>query len=387
MENINLKEIKPSTRIGNKFVDYFTFLERLETEGKGGKSFFEYFEERNKLIRKPYIKRLFDYFGKNTSIYKKWYGIFNLYESSIGIFKPVLAMEIYNKFKPHTILDPTMGWGGRLVGACALNSSSSSEKNPSGFPKKYIGIDLNKDLQKPYEEMSKKLKELGTKTEIQLMFKSALEVDYSKLKYDMVFTSPPYYNIEIYKGTKKQSKDEWDENFYKPLFEKTYKYLENNGHYILNVPIEVYERVCIPMFGKADILFPLKKIERGSSTSKTGKKIEINYKEYIYIWKKTKEIRGSGLEQFSNFKQAQKMTNKYFGKPTKLFISDKPNKKYYVLDENNKKVYFGATGYEDYTKHKDEERRKAYRNRAENIKGNWKNNKYSPNNLAINILW
>jgi hypothetical protein len=330
--------------------------------------------------------------------YKKWYSIFNVYQSSISVFKPVLAMEIYNKFKPHTVLDPTMGWGGRLVGACALNSSSSSEKNPSGFPKKYIGIDLNKSLEKPYSEMKEKLKELGTKTEIQLMFKSALDVDYSKLKYDMVYTSPPYYNIEIYKGTTKQSKEEWDENFYKPLFEKTYKFLENNGHYILNVPNEVYERVCIPLLGKADILFPLKKMNRQGSTSRTGKAIDNKYDEFIYIWRKkesssfipkekTKEIKGSGLEEFSNYKQAQKMTNKYFGKPTKLYISDKPNKKYYILDDNNKKIYFGQMGYEDFTKHKDEERRKAYRNRAENIKGNWKTNKYSPNNLAINILW
>jgi len=317
--------------------------------------------------------------------YNKWYHIFNLYQSSISIFKPVLAMEIYNKFKPHTILDPTMGWGGRLVGACALDVP------------KYIGIDLNKDLEKPYKEMSDKLKELGTKTEIQLMFKSALNVDYSKLKYDMVFTSPPYYNIELYKGTEKQSKEEWDENFYKPLFEKTYKYLENGGHYILNVPSEVYERVCIPLLGKADILFPLKKIERGTSSSKKGDKVNINYKEYIYIWRKKESSsfipkvktnsKGSGLSDYSNYEQAQKMTNKYFGKPTKLYKSDKPNKKYYVLDENNKKIYFGQMGYEDFTKHKDEERRKDYIRRAENIKGNWKNNKYSPNNLAINILW
>ena len=235
--------------------------------------------------------------------------------------------------------------------------------------------------------MKDKLKELGTKTEIQLMFKSALDVDYSKLKYDMVFTSPPYYNIEIYKGTIKQSKEEWDENFYKPLFEKTYKFLENNGHYILNIPNEVYERVCIPLLGKADILFPLKKMNRQGSTSRTGKAIDNKYDEFIYIWKKKGTIKGSGLEEFSNYKQAQKMTNKYFGKPTKLYISDKPNKKYYVLDENNKKVYFGQMGYEDFTKHKDENRRKDYRHRAENIKGNWKNNKYSPNNLAINILW
>ena len=44
-------------------------------------------------------------------------------------------------------------------------------------------------------------------------------------------------------------------------------------------------------------------------------------------------------------------------------------------------------GYEDFTKHKNEERRQDYLSRATKIKGNWKNNKYSPNNLAINILW
>jgi hypothetical protein len=44
-------------------------------------------------------------------------------------------------------------------------------------------------------------------------------------------------------------------------------------------------------------------------------------------------------------------------------------------------------GYEDFTKHKDEERRQQYLSRATNIKGNWKKNKYSPKNLAINILW
>jgi hypothetical protein len=81
------------------------------------------------------------------------------------------------------------------------------------------------------------------------------------------------------------------------------------------------------------------------------------------------------------------MTNKYFGKPTKLYISDKPNKKYYVIDNENNKHYFGEMGYEDYTKHKNEERRQAYLRRATNIRGKWKNNKYSPNNLAINIIW
>ena len=35
----------------------------------------------------------------------------------------------------------------------------------------------------------------------------------------------------------------------------------------------------------------------------------------------------------------------------------------------------------------DEERKKRYLKRASNIRGNWKNNPYSPNNLSLHILW
>ena len=58
-----------------------------------------------------------------------------------------------------------------------------------------------------------------------------------------------------------------------------------------------------------------------------------------------------------------------------------------VQDPNGKWIHFGAMGYEDYTKHKDDKRRENYLKRASNIKGSWKQNKYSPNNLAINLLW
>ena len=52
-----------------------------------------------------------------------------------------------------------------------------------------------------------------------------------------------------------------------------------------------------------------------------------------------------------------------------------------------KKVHFGDIRYSDFTKHNDLKRREAYLNRAYNIRGNWMTNKYSPNNLAINLLW
>lgn len=73
---------------------------------------------------------------------------------------------------------------------------------------------------------------------------------------------------------------------------------------------------------------------------------------------------------------------------TDIFLSDRPAKKYMVFDPTNEKwVHFGAMGMEDYTYHQDEKRRQNYLKRATAIKGKWKNNKYSPNNLAINLLW
>ena len=48
------------------------------------------------------------------------------------------------------------------------------------------------------------------------------------------------------------------------------------------------------------------------------------------------------------------------------YKSDKPNKKYYIITNNNKKVYFGASGYSDFTIHKDEARKQRYINRHKN---------------------
>ncbi len=49
---------------------------------------------------------------------------------------------------------------------------------------------------------------------------------------------------------------------------------------------------------------------------------------------------------------------------------DKPDEKYYVIIESNKKVYFGGAGTSDFTIHKDEQRRQRYINRNKNIHSN-----------------
>ena len=42
------------------------------------------------------------------------------------------------------------------------------------------------------------------------------------------------------------------------------------------------------------------------------------------------------------------------------YKSDKPDKKYYIITDSNKKVYFGAAGMSDFTHHKNEQRKQRY---------------------------
>jgi hypothetical protein len=66
-----------------------------------------------------------------------------------------------------------------------------------------------------------------------------------------------------------------DENFYIPLFSNTYANLKENGIYALNINKEVYENVCIKLFGPAHDIYPYKKSKRQN-----------NYDEIVYVWKK-----------------------------------------------------------------------------------------------------
>ena len=94
------------------------------------------------------------------------------------------------------------------------------------------------------------------------------------------------------------------------------------------------------------------------------------------------------IKQYSNPKVVFRNAKKYLGKDVNIQLSNKPAKKYMILNPNtNKWVYFGQIGFEDYTKHKDEKRRENYLKRTANIRGNWKDNPYSSNMLSRKILW
>lgn len=76
--------------------------------------------------------------------------------------------------------------------------------------------------------------------------------------------------------------------------------------------------------------------------------------------------------------------------PKRLFVSDKPKKKFYYLTPDDKKIYFGARGYNDfliYLLTQDENvaliKRQNYRKRHKNDP----RNKYSAGEMARVILW
>jgi hypothetical protein len=101
-----------------------------------------------------------------------------------------------------------------------------------------------------------------------------------------------------------------------------------------------------------------------------------------------KRVFTKKLLRYSNPRIAQHMAYKYLGKTAKLYPASNPQKKYRIYDKkNNKWINFGQIGYEDFTKHKDKTRRKNYLTRTKFMRGNWKNNPYSANNLSRNILW
>jgi len=99
--------------------------------------------------------------------------------------------------------------------------------------------------------------------------------------------------------------------------------------------------------------------------------------------------RFNQLLNVSNPTIVKKNLKKYFPTDTpELFISNRKNKKYQIFNPNkNKFVHFGSLSYEDLTKHNDLQRQKAYIVRASNIKGDWKSDKYSQNNLSLYLLW
>ena len=276
--NTNAIEFNERCLVGNNVVDFFTFRERLETRGKYNINFYDFISNIEEFKKKKFIQTMLTYYEttKNARGLKNEYivlkEVYNICISAINIFRPLVAVEVYQRFKPTRILDFSAGWGGRAVGAAVCSTA-------------YIGLDINAGLCDAYNKMSAFLNSSASTNSsenlINMVIADAVSFDYSTISpgYDMVFTSPPYYFIEKYSHNESYaSKDEMDQHFYIPVFSNTFKHLLPGGHFVLNVNKEIYERVCLALFGPAEQIMNCKKSSRQNK-----------YREMIYIWKKNVE--------------------------------------------------------------------------------------------------
>tara|TARA_R110000868_G_scaffold357823_1_gene619354 strand:- start:33 stop:872 length:840 start_codon:yes stop_codon:yes gene_type:complete len=145
------------------------------------------------------------------------------FNGAVVFFKPTTAKWLYKKFGATSVLDPTAGWGGRLLGADALGIS-------------YTGIDTNVSLKPAYTSM---MEILGGNHK--MIWDDCLKVDFSTIDYDFVLTSPPYINLEVYENMSKFKDDSaFYKNFLIPLIEKCLAHIKNKGRVCFNISPKMY---------------------------------------------------------------------------------------------------------------------------------------------------
>lgn len=131
------------------------------------------------------------------------------------------------------ILDPSSGWGDRLIAALASNCEI------------YHGFDPNKKLQNGYTNIKKLFTNIKNKYIIKVI--PFEEASIKENFYDIAITSPPYFSLEKYGDDLNQSinkftnYDNWLNNFLKPYLLKMIYGVKKDGYiviYIENVYIE-----------------------------------------------------------------------------------------------------------------------------------------------------
>jgi hypothetical protein len=127
-------------------------------------------------------------------------GCLHLRKYTCSQFRPSVAKALYDKFEAKTVLDFSMGWGDRLAGFYAGNTTEH-----------YVGLDPKVDNHPLYNKQrdfyNKHMSFFENDKRSDFYAVPAEEFNFNKYDnyFDMVFTSPPYYNVEHYSQDDTQS--------------------------------------------------------------------------------------------------------------------------------------------------------------------------------------
>ena len=171
-------------------------------------------------------------------------------------FKPNVSKVLYDMLGSKNVLDFSAGWGDRLAGFYASETSEY-----------YVGIDPRKENHPIYSEQSLFYDKHRTMFEpnkkVEFICSPAEDVDFSDYvdTFDTVFTSPPYFNVERYSYDDSQSWikykeiDEWNENFLQKTLKNLWCSVKSGGYLLVNIS-DVYSssksskswlEICNPM--------------------------------------------------------------------------------------------------------------------------------------------
>ena len=105
-------------------------------------------------------------------------------------FPALVARDLYREFggEGARVLDPCHGWGGRLVGALLADV------------RHYCGIDPDPDTHRGVQLMADTFLDYCKETTVELIEAPFEDVVLDEGVYDMALTSPPYFDVEQYRG-------------------------------------------------------------------------------------------------------------------------------------------------------------------------------------------
>ena len=269
-------------RTGLKALDYFFLGHRLKAKTKRHLSFADAMRSeatrghlRELVVR--YKKKPLASYKSADDLLRHMYYAFQLYYGTINQFRPLAAKWAYCTLGARVgILDFSAGWGGRALAAASL-----------GIP--YIGFDANLNLESAYGRMVEMIHEVSPTASVRVEFRPSETVDFSRYRYDLVFTSPPYFMLEEYeKMPAYAGKANFLARFFVPVVAACWKHLLPGGAMALNMPAEMYEAVrdiLPPLSGTLALPLPNRHPTNAKKGHALGAEDEERH-ELIYVWRK-----------------------------------------------------------------------------------------------------
>jgi 16S rRNA G966 N2-methylase RsmD len=142
------------------------------------------------------------------------------------MYRPQMMKLACMKYKPETVLDPCAGWGGRMLGAVSSGAN-------------YIAFEPNTTT---YTNLQKIVKFLGIQNSVTLICDGAENMNkYELPMVDMVLTSPPYFDLEVYTHETTQSVSNiesyqnWADNWLRTVIKLGLDHLKPTGVSCWNV--------------------------------------------------------------------------------------------------------------------------------------------------------